>query len=58
MSLASAALVSLLAFVAPLVVRLIRLPIPDIVVLILLGILLVRRSWAGPASTSPSACCR
>jgi Kef-type K+ transport system membrane component KefB len=39
MSLASVALVSLLAFVAPLVVRLIRLPIPDIVVLILLGIL-------------------
>jgi Kef-type K+ transport system membrane component KefB len=38
MSLASAALVSLLAFLAPLVVRLTRLPIPDIVVQILLGI--------------------
>jgi Kef-type K+ transport system membrane component KefB len=39
MSLASAALVSLLAFLAPLIVRLIRLPIPDIVVQILLGII-------------------
>jgi Kef-type K+ transport system membrane component KefB len=38
MSLASAALVSLLALLAPLIVRLIRLPVPDIVVLILLGI--------------------
>ena len=39
MSLASAALVSLLAFVAPLIVRLIRLPVPDIVVQILFGII-------------------
>ena len=39
MSLASAALVSLLAFLAPLIVRLIRLPVPDIVVQILLGII-------------------
>lgn len=39
MSLASAALVSLLAFLAPLVVRLIRLPVPDIVVQILFGII-------------------
>src|SRR5690349_1645541 len=39
MSLASAALVSLLAFLAPLVVRLIRLPLPDIVVQILFGII-------------------
>jgi len=39
MSLASAALVSLLAFVAPLFVRLIRLPVPDIVVQILFGII-------------------
>jgi Kef-type K+ transport system membrane component KefB len=39
MSLASAALVSLLALVAPLVVRLIRLPVPDIVVQILFGII-------------------
>ena len=38
MSLASAALVSLLAFLAPLIVRLIRLPVPDIVVQILFGI--------------------
>jgi Kef-type K+ transport system membrane component KefB len=38
MSLASAALVSLLAFLSPLIVRLIRLPVPDIVVQILLGI--------------------
>jgi Kef-type K+ transport system membrane component KefB len=38
MSLASAALVSLLALLAPLIVRLIRLPGPDIVVQILLGI--------------------
>jgi Kef-type K+ transport system membrane component KefB len=38
MSLASAALVSLLAFLAPLVVRLIRLPVPDIVVQIGFGI--------------------
>jgi Kef-type K+ transport system membrane component KefB len=38
MSLASAALVSLLALLAPLIVRLIRLPVPDIVVQILLGI--------------------
>jgi hypothetical protein len=37
MSLASAALVSQLAFLAPLIVRLIRLPVPDIVVQILLG---------------------
>jgi Kef-type K+ transport system membrane component KefB len=40
MSLASAALVSLLAFVVPLIVRLIRLPVPDIVVQILFGIIL------------------
>ena len=40
MSLASAALVSLLAFIAPLIVRLIRLPIPDIVVQIVLGIVI------------------
>jgi Kef-type K+ transport system membrane component KefB len=39
MSLASAALVSLLAFASPLIVRLIRLPVPDIVVQILLGII-------------------
>jgi Kef-type K+ transport system membrane component KefB len=39
MSLASAALVSLLAFLAPLIVRLIRLPVPDIVVQILFGII-------------------
>lgn len=39
MSLASAALVSLLAFLAPLIVRVIRLPVPDIVVQILLGII-------------------
>ena len=39
MSLASAALVSLLAFLAPLLVRLIRLPVPDIVVQILFGII-------------------
>jgi hypothetical protein len=38
MSLTSAALVSLLAFASPLIVRLIRLPVPDIVVQILLGI--------------------
>ena len=38
MSLASAALVSVLALLAPLIVRLIRLPVPDIVVQILLGI--------------------
>jgi Kef-type K+ transport system membrane component KefB len=38
MSLASAALVSLLALLAPLVVRLIRLPVPDIVVQIGFGI--------------------
>lgn len=38
MSLASAALVSLLAFLAPLIVRLIRLPVPDIAVQILFGI--------------------
>ena len=38
MSLASAALVSLLAFLAPLIVRLVRLPVPDIVVQILLGV--------------------
>ena len=47
MSLASAALVSLLAFLAPLIVRLIRLPVPDIVVQILFGIIVgpqVRRS--------------
>jgi Kef-type K+ transport system membrane component KefB len=37
--LTSAALVSLLAFLSPLVVRLIRLPIPDIVVQILFGII-------------------
>jgi Kef-type K+ transport system membrane component KefB len=39
MSLASAALVSLLAFLSPLVVRLIRLPVPDIVIQILFGII-------------------
>jgi Kef-type K+ transport system membrane component KefB len=39
MSLASAALVSLLALLAPLVVRLIRLPVPDIVVQILFGVI-------------------
>ncbi len=39
MSLASVALVSLLAFLAPLIVRFIRLPVPDIVVQILLGII-------------------
>jgi Kef-type K+ transport system membrane component KefB len=39
MSLASAALLSLLAFASPLIVRLIRLPVPDIVVQILLGII-------------------
>ena len=39
MSLASAALVSLLAFLSPLLVRLIRLPVPDIVVQILFGII-------------------
>jgi Kef-type K+ transport system membrane component KefB len=39
MSLASVALVSLLAFLSPLIVRFIRLPIPDIVVQILLGII-------------------
>jgi Kef-type K+ transport system membrane component KefB len=38
MSLASAALVSLLALLAPLIARLSRLPIPDIAVQILLGI--------------------
>ena len=38
MSLTSAALVALLAFLAPLLVRLVRLPVPDIVVQILLGI--------------------
>jgi Kef-type K+ transport system membrane component KefB len=38
MSLASAALVSLLAFLAPLVVRLVRLPVPDIVVQVGFGI--------------------
>ena len=37
MSLASVALVSLLAFLSPLIVRLIRLPVPDIAVQILLG---------------------
>ena len=39
MSLTSAALVSLLALLAPLVVRLIRLPVPDIVVQILFGVI-------------------
>ena len=39
MSLASVALVSLLAFLSPLIVRFIRLPVPDIVVQILLGII-------------------
>ena len=39
MSLASVALVSLLAFLSPLIVRLTRLPVPDIVVQILLGII-------------------
>jgi Kef-type K+ transport system membrane component KefB len=38
MSLTSAAVVALLAFLAPLVVRLARVPVPDIVVQILLGI--------------------
>jgi Kef-type K+ transport system membrane component KefB len=38
MSLTSAALVSLLAFLAPLIVRLIRLPVPDIVGQLVLGI--------------------
>ena len=38
MSLASVALVSLLALLSPLIVRLIRLPVPDIVLQILLGI--------------------
>jgi len=38
MSLTSAALVSLLAFLAPLAVRLARLPVPDVVAQILLGI--------------------
>ncbi len=38
MSLASAALVSLLAFLAPLIVRLVRLPVPDIVVQVLFGV--------------------
>lgn len=40
MSLASAALVSVLALLAPLLVRAARVPVPDIVVQILLGILL------------------
>jgi Kef-type K+ transport system membrane component KefB len=39
MSLASAALVSLLAFLSPLVVRFIRVPVPDIVIQILFGII-------------------
>ena len=39
MSLTSAALVSLLALLAPLIVALIRLPVPDIVVQILFGII-------------------
>src|SRR5262245_9126243 len=38
MSLASAAVVSVVAVVAPLVVRFIRVPVPDIVVQIVLGI--------------------
>jgi Kef-type K+ transport system membrane component KefB len=38
MSLTSAAVVAVLAFVAPLLVRLIRLPVPDIVIQILLGV--------------------
>jgi len=56
--LTSVALVSLLAFLSPLVVRLIRLPVPDIVVQILFASSSGRRYWAGRASTSPSACCR
>jgi len=40
MSLTSAALVALLAVIAPLLVRLSRLPVPDIVVQILLGIVI------------------
>jgi Kef-type K+ transport system membrane component KefB len=40
MSLASAALVSLLALLAPLVTRFIRLPVPDIVVQILFGVII------------------
>ena len=39
MSLTSVALVSLLALLSPLIVRLIRLPVPDIVLQILLGII-------------------
>lgn len=38
MSLTSAAVVALLAFIAPLIVRVTRLPVPDIVIQILLGV--------------------
>jgi Kef-type K+ transport system membrane component KefB len=49
MSLTSAAVVAVLAFLAPLAVRLIRLPVPDIVIQILLGVAVgpYVLGWAG-----------
>jgi len=50
MSLTSAAVVAVLAFVAPLAARLIRLPVPDIVIQILLGVAVgpYVLGWAAP----------